>query len=335
VQVKTPTRPGDLDVTSNVTINGVSAAATTIDGGAIDRVLHVVSGTLTLNSVTVTNGMPPAADLADLGGGIYLSDSGSVLLLSNSMVNGNQGWTGGGISSWGSVTVDSSTISGNIGDGEGGGGIAALIGSALTVTNSTISGNSADAQGGGIIVGSSAVATIINSTITENYSGFVGGILQAGAVELKNSILAGNSSATGPDCKGTIASQGHNLIQDISDCTISGDTTGNVIGSSPLLGPLQGNGGPTFTHALLSGSPAIDAGDDSAAPATDQRGIVRPQGSASDIGAFEVEVVAATPTPTPTSVPGVSGMGLLAMAGLLVAASLWTHRRRSRALAGR
>ena len=72
----------------------------------------------------------------------------------------------------------------------------------------------------------------------------------------------------------------------MSGCTITGDLTGNITGQDPLLGPLQNNGGPTETHALLPDSPAIDAGADTACPAADQRGVARPLGSACDIGAF-------------------------------------------------
>ena len=111
---------------------------------------------------------------------------------------------------------------------------------------------------------------------------------QFGTINFINSIIAANTGPTGPDCLGNLASEGHNLVQDTSGCTIAGDLTGNITGQAPLLGPLRDNGGPTFTHALLAGSPAIDAGDDSAAPATDQRGVARPQGPQSDIGAFEV-----------------------------------------------
>ena len=96
-----------------------------------------------------------------------------------------------------------------------------------------------------------------------------------------------------------------------------------ITGQDPLLGPLQDNGGPTFTHALLAGSPAIDAGNDGAAPATDQRGTSRPQGLFSDIGAFEVIVAAAVP------VPGLTTWGMAALALGLGALVLVARRRRA------
>ena len=89
-----------------------------------------------------------------------------------------------------------------------------------------------------------------------------------------------------PDCRGTLTSLGHNLIGDDTGCGFA-PVTGDLVNSVPLLGLLRDNGGPTFTHALLPGSPAIDAGDDARCPSTDQRGVPRPQGAACDIGAYE------------------------------------------------
>ena len=135
-----------------------------------------------------------------------------------------------------------------------------------------------------------------------------------------NTIIAANS---GGDCTftGTVTSQGRNLDGD-GTCNLTDGS--DLPGSTALLATLQNNGGPTLTHALLTGSPALDAGDDTSAPATDQRGTARPQGSASDIGAFELAVA----TPTPTPVPGVGAWGLAAMAlVLLVIAPLYLRHR--------
>jgi hypothetical protein len=84
-----------------------------------------------------------------------------------------------------------------------------------------------------------------------------------------------------------MTSQGYNLIQDRSGAIITGDETGNIYGQDPLLGPLQDNGGPTPTHALLDGSPAIGAGDPALAGTPDQRGVIR--GPAVDIGAYQTD----------------------------------------------
>jgi hypothetical protein len=92
------------------------------------------------------------------------------------------------------------------------------------------------------------------------------------------------------DFAGTLNSQGYNLIGNLNtNMTIVGVTNGNIYGVDPLLGPLQNNGGLTATHALLTGSPAIDAGTRAGAPLIDQRGVVRQFGIAVDIGAFESE----------------------------------------------
>ncbi len=75
-----------------------------------------------------------------------------------------------------------------------------------------------------------------------------------------NCIFFGNTDAAGSDFYGTMTSQGFNLVHDTNGCTIVGNTTGNLLGVDPLLGPLQANGGPTMTHSLMPGSPAIDQG---------------------------------------------------------------------------
>jgi hypothetical protein len=180
----------------------------------------------------------------------------------------------------------------------------------MTITNSTVSGNVASGFGGGIRT--NADTSLDSVTIAGNTSGLGsgGGIEQTGGtVTVKNTIIAGNSGQAGnSDCAGTLTSQGHNLVQAVpAGCTITGDAFGNLIGMDPLLGPLQDNGGPTPTRALLPGSPAIDAGSDTGCPDTDQRGYSRPVDGDNngppvcDMGAFEAG--GAPPTPTPTASP--------------------------------
>ena len=133
--------------------------------------------------------------------------------------------------------------------------------------------------------------------------------LAASTLTLQGSIFSGN---TGGNCAngGTLTSLGYNLADDLS-CSLTQPT--DHPGVNPNLGPLATNGGPTQTHALLNGSPALDAGGTSAngCPATDQRGVARPQGAACDIGAYEFRpdplpgtqppgmIVNATPLPLP------------------------------------
>ena len=171
------------------------------------------------------------------------------------------------------------------------GGAVATSTSPLVVSNSTISGNSAGGggseghgYGGGISAG--AGLTLSSSTVTENSALFIskqgGGGGVEGALTAENSIVADNSSETGPNCLKAATSKGNN-IENGSSCGFgaAGDQT-----AEPLLGPLQDNGGPGPTHALLAGSPALDHG--AACPATDERGVVRPQGAACDVGAYEL-----------------------------------------------
>ena len=263
------------------------------------------------------------------GGGIY-NDEGT-LDITDSTVSGNStgdggactgdwckggdGGSGGGVFtvnySSGSTTITDSTLSGNrTGDGgacDGGGLVSSQ--SSPTLTNVTISGNAAAGYGGGIKhVGIGGYTlTLTNCTITDNTAdsdndgdGDGGGIYgHSGTVNLKNTILAGNTDPTSaPDCSGTLASQDYNLVGDNSGCTFTPQTHDQVgTGGSPVdpqLGPLADNGGPTETHALLTGSPAINAIPEggtgyNGAPAMDQRGVTRPQPAAGDcdVGAYE------------------------------------------------
>jgi hypothetical protein len=127
----------------------------------------------------------------------------------------------------------------------------------------------------------------INCTVSNNESYFSGGI--DGGATLKNTIVAYNTAAT-PDsgnCVGTFTSQDYNLSSD-STCNLT--TPNDMEDTDPLLSPLRDNGGPTWTHALLPGSPAINyIPIDQCFVDKDQRGVNRPQGPKCDIGAYEVE----------------------------------------------
>jgi hypothetical protein len=190
----------------------------------------------------------------------------------------------------------------------------------ITFTNSTISSNTARggdgglggyghhqngppgdggvALGGGNHVGSGTV-DLINCTIAANTaigSGYHGSTGQGGGVsntggtlQARNTLIGGNTADTGPDLSGTLASLGHNLVGNSRGGSGFDDT--DLLDVDPLLGPLQDNGGPTFTMALLNGSPAIDAGDNTGASDWDQRGPGYPRivNAIIDIGAFEVQ----------------------------------------------
>ena len=178
------------------------------------------------------------------------------------------------------------------------------------MTNSTVSGNTADRTGGGGIYNVGALK-LTNSTLTGNTAASNGGGIyhDAGTVDLVNTIIAGNTASTAPECLGSLTSLGHNLLGNVSDCDFTA-TTGDLVGTAAepidaMLGPLEDNGGPTFTHALLEVSPAIDAGDDSQAQGTDQRGVPRSWGEASGTTAASPFTSPALPPPTapPAALP--------------------------------
>jgi CSLREA domain-containing protein len=278
-------------------------------------------GTLTLTHSTIAGnsggGISDNFGTANLTDTRIVGNSGSgihtfngVITLTNSTVARNSTpRDGGGIAlgQGGGVTLTNSTIAGNSATGSGG-GISTHVdirgGLSITLTNSTISGNSA-AFGGGIDGDADAGAVIItltNSTVTGNSATQGGGGITQGldddVLVLTNSLVAQNSAPTGPDLFGIVGSV-HARFSLIGDGSGSGitNTDGNQVGNvppytapiDPKLGPLALNGGPTRTHALLLGSPAIDAGSTADCPATDQRGVSRPQGAGCDIGSYERE----------------------------------------------
>ena len=268
---------------STVTGNHVSAC-----GGGIGN-----NGTLTINNSTISGNRASVN-----GGGIC--QTGGMLTITNSTLSGNsaQGSSGGGIfNSGSSVTITNSTFSGNSAQGSGGGGIF-NSGGTVTITNSTFSSNSALASGGGGVYNNlSGSVTIYNSTFYGNSAQSFGGGIYAqsggtGKVTIQNSIVA---NSTGGNCHGTVTSNGYNLSGDTT-CNFSrpGDMN-NVIYSK--LGTLGFYGGSTQTIPLLSGSPAIDAGNPGGCTdghghllLTDQRGQRRPGGTETtgcDMGAYE------------------------------------------------
>ncbi len=277
-----------------------------LDGQDSERGFAIAADThVTIDGLTVQNG------LSDVGGGVY---NQGVLTISNTTIHSNTAVSnGGGVFNDGSLTIHASeitengsntaagirnvnllvmtdsTVAGNIADNNGGGIVNANSGT-LIVKNSTLSGNSAANIGGGI--NNNGVLTVTNSTWSDNSATTGGGLRNApnGTLDITNSIIA--NSASGGDCvnDGTLNTNSNNLIADGS-CTpaLSGD---------PLLGPLQDNGGPTQTHALLVNSPARDSGDDITCEATDQRGTARPQDgngdsvATCDMGAYEADGIA-------------------------------------------
>jgi hypothetical protein len=287
---------GTLTVTGS-TLSGNTAPQ---GGGGIRNL-----GTLTFSNSTLSG------NRAAVGGGIA---NVGTLTVSTSTLSGNSATgEGGGVVNFGTVTVSNSTLSGNSAIGDAGGGIVNF--GTVTVSNSTLSGNSAGGNGGGIYTSGSGPVTLKNVTLTANRantgggSGRGGGVYVAsGSPMLHNTLIAGNfNGATGTtrdDVRGRLDASGdYNLIGDGTGMTgLTNGVIGNLVGSAdapidPLLGPLDDNGGPTLTHALLSGSPAIDAGNNAYATDWDQRGEGFPRivNGIIDIGAFEYQGDGAAP----------------------------------------
>jgi hypothetical protein len=259
------------------------------------------SGNLTMDNCVVSGHTWFTSSL----GGIV--NDGGIVILRNCEISNNWSLQGGGIWNGGALFVTNSLINSNLSfysDIDTPAGALYNIGYAVLV-NTTISGNKAAGAGGGIW--NSGGLRLLNCTIASNFvTGNIynrptsgGGVwnwyqdIDVAVFQCRNTIIAGNhSSSTNctlceDDISGYMDSFGHNLVQETNGWINAGYGSGDLLGVDPLLGPLQDNGGPTWTHALLTGSPAIDAGDPTGAPSEDQRGVPRPQGPGFDIGAFE------------------------------------------------
>ena len=251
-------------------------------------------GTATVFSCIVSNcgeGDPQCG-----GSGILVTGNAGI---TNCTLVDNWGsvWAGG-LTVLGTATLCGCAISGN--GGIDGGGVFNL--GTLTLLNCTLSGNRGSVGGSAIDNGldydimsgstfqTNATIYLVHCTVgyNTNWSGYAAAV-NVGTFNCQDSIIGANLASS--DFSSSLISQGHNLIENTNGCTILGDPTGNIYGVDPLLGPLQDNGGPTWTQALLPGSPAIDAGPADGAPCYDQRGFPRPKGKAADIGAFEFQYI--------------------------------------------
>ncbi|MEO1526978.1 MAG: choice-of-anchor Q domain-containing protein [Planctomycetota bacterium] len=327
---------GELQVSESLEILGPGFDQLTIDGDGQSRVLHYLSttGDLTVDSLTLTGGrvtrngggagIDSASDgtlsisnsrlvgnISDVGAGGISTRDADVTIRNSTISDNHSGGNGGAVSvRFGDVTIIGSTLSGNTAGGNGG----AIITSqgSVSVLNSTISSNTAGDQGGGIRTLAGDIE-LVNSTVFNNQADVVGGgvlvndsVINA-SIRIDNSIVAGNTSAgIASDIvrdPGGVLAINHSLISNTDDLgTIEGNV-GNLTGTEadpldPLLGELADNGGPTQTHALLPGSPAINAGNndlainaDGNALAFDQRGqgFDRVFDGLVDIGAFETD----------------------------------------------
>jgi len=321
---------GELVIDKSLTISGPGAKLLTVARGpSADnfRVFNIHAGiTVALSGLTIANG--------NIGGGVGgagIYNSGALTVADTTVAGNHSQGGGGGIFNVGTLILTRSTVSGNTTDSSGG-GIYNQDNASLTITNSTIGpGNSTGVGSGGGIFSSGIALTITSSTISGNFApgsgGFGGGgggmslttavaitsstiagnsavfgggaFLSNGGLNLRNTIIAQNTAAAGPDVYGDGLSTGFNLIGTTSALTLDTqfDNATSQLNVNPLLDTLKDNGGPTKTHALLSGSPAIDRGHSSGSN-TDQRGLARPVlspltmnpvGDGGDIGAYEVQ----------------------------------------------
>jgi CSLREA domain-containing protein len=302
------TNGGALANHGTATLTNVSFLSNTAteNGGAI---YQSPNGSLSLELATLFDN-----DAGDDGGALYtdapttITDSTFIL---NTVGTGSIG--GGAIYCADTVDVSNSGIVFNVSSAWAG-GISTTATCALTLTNVTVHGNSAANEGGGIRTAGGGTVTLANATVTANTSDSDmsgsdngGGIdcASGGTVTLRNSVVADNlTGVTASDCQGTLTSQGHNLLETTTGCTMALGT-GDQTGVDPALGTYADNGGSTNTRLPNLGSPLVDAGDPAtpgsggtACAAVDQRGYSRPAGSGCDIGAVERDATASTTTTT-------------------------------------
>ena len=260
----------------------VSGNSSTLDGGGIGA---FGSGAFEATDVNIVNNTS-----ATLGGGISGAGIGTTALTRVTVAN-NTATTdsGGGMHSSRPTSIDSSTISGNTA-GTYGGGLALVVASAMTVANSTVAGNTAGTSGGGAFSDTNLV--LEHSTVADNSaassSDSSGVQIQAdGRLIIDASVITHGVGRTGQDCLiyGAVTDKGLSGVDSDGTCGVASTF------ADPKLGPLQDNGGATFTRALLEGSPLIDvlAADTGPCPSVgiDQRGVARPQHEKCDIGAVE------------------------------------------------
>lgn len=271
--------------------------------GVLNKAVDTRGGYMTIRTSTISGNANP---FSDAGGGI---DSTNQLMLEDVTIANNNALRGGGIAirnayaGPGPAVIRRSTVLGNratgSGAGDGGGGIA-VLGGQVTLENVTLSGNVATRSGGGLLVNGPS-AQLQNVTFQSNDAGDRRGhsiAVLAGGVAFRNTIIENAGSRLANNCfsvggAGGLTSQGNN-IEFANTCFLN-LSLGDIAGKTASLGALQDNGGPTSTHALGSGSVAIDRGSATGCPSLDQRGRPRPRdgdgnGSAiCDIGAFEAQ----------------------------------------------
>jgi len=320
----------DLIIANNgsLTITGPGSDKLIVSGNNASRVFTNNTGSIaTISSLSVTGGIGVSTVQTGRGGGVY--NNAGTLTLIDLAIFGNTATNGGGANNAGTATLNivGCAIFGNAATGSGG-AVQNFSGNNLNISNSSITGNTAGSTvGGGALQGNGTV-TITNSTVANNNAtnGPGGGIIFNGtALTVTNSTFSGNSSTTNgggihksttnpgnirntivsgnngaaasPDITGIFNSLGNNVIGNIG--TATGWIGSDLQNVNPLLSPLGFYGGIGASYALLSTSPALNAGQNCVidlscatnnptnAITTDQRGAVRPSNTTVEIGAFE------------------------------------------------
>ena len=245
---------GTLEIDKTLTIEGPLSAGMTISGGLAFQVFHI-------------------------------DDAANAVLRNLSIVNGLSKF-GGGLHVEGAVTIDHSLVANNEAAEASGGGMYVSSSGAVAIVNSTVSGNVTPTTGGAIH--SAGAVSIRNSTIVNNAAGEQGGGIHASgeSLALRNSIVANNVAPSESNCHLDLSSVTYIGRILSNDASCGSDPT--IAVGNPSLDPLANNGGPTKTHALRLGSPAIDGGS-SCSENTDQRYVARNQGASCDVGAFEFD----------------------------------------------
>ncbi len=312
---------------SSPSLTDVTFSGNTATGGG--GAMYSDTASLTLTDVTFSGNTANASGASSSGGGAMYNQNTASTLSNVTFSENSAGWGGGAVwinqgdapkySTWTDVTFIGNH---GIGNGSGGGAVYSNGLAVLTLTNATFSGNwthgTSSGNSGGAIYNMQATVTLTNATFSGNSATSGGGAIENlwGTVTLTNATFSGNSGGSagaieangGGSNRGSVTVRNSILYGDhgyvgypeyrvtlpipttmtYSDVQGGYSGTGNI-SANPLLGPLGYYGGSTKTFPLLPGSTAIDAADSTACPATDQRGVTRPQGSGCDMGAFEAQ----------------------------------------------
>ena len=297
---------GDLDVNSSIIIQGVNPEQTIIVGPSFDRAFDVrPNGALTLNDLTVIGGSVVGASAND--GGVVRKSSNAALTINRSVLRGGNADIGGAVHASGSgvLTLDKVSIHHNNANYGGGVAVQQTSGVEAVLNNVTISGNTAVFSAGGMYA--TSWLRMRNTTVARNRSAGVGGLQYAlvgntTGVNFANSLLVdnvnGNGDASDLYCSGgagnnQLGARSYTMIGAIGNCTFA-SFAGIPASSDARISPLFDSGSGRPTHALLSGSAALDAGNPStvnplsACLGTDARGVSR--SAPCDLGAYEQRI---------------------------------------------